>query len=331
MALTRVQRNAAATLTHTFYVGEVPTDPTGTPTCSIVDANGISVATPTVTVTGSGTGQVTATLSPQTQVAWLTVTWSATVGGVAVLRYDQVEIVGGFLFGLAEGRNSDDTLKDTTKYPAADLVTKRLEVETECEMICDQAWVVRYRRVVLDGSGTWELTVPDGGDVLRGGILLRGVRTLRRISMAPTLAGTFTDLTAPQLAAVAVTGAGALRRTDGQAWTEGVQNVVVEYEYGNDAPPPDLKFASMLRLRQRLNLNKSGVPERASSYTVDGGGTYRIAQPGAYETGSPEVDAAYFRYSRREQGTSSGSGGSMPYPAAMTLTYQPQRNSLFHQ
>lgn len=325
MTVTRVQRNAATTLSHTFYVGETPTAPTGTPTYAIVDANSTAVASGNATVVSNS---VTAPLAARTQVSWLTVAWTATVGGSSVTEYDQVEIVGGFLFGLAEGRASDASLADTSKYPATDLDAKRLETEVECEQICDQAWVVRYRRVVLDGTGTWDLVIPDGGDDVRGGILLRGVRTVRRVAVAPTVAGTFVDLTAAQLAAVAVTGAGALRRTDGNVWTEGVQNVVVEYEYGNDAPPADLKSKVMIRFRQLLNLNKTGVPERAQSYTVDSGGTYRLSQPGAYETGSPEVDAAYWRYSRRESGT--GKDGK-PVPYGVTMSYAPQRYSLFHR
>lgn len=323
----RIQRNRAATLAHTFYVDETPTDPTGTPTCAIVDANGTSVATPTVTVLGDGSGRVTTPLTAQTAVKWLTVAYTATVGGSSRVEYDQVEIVGGFLFELAEARASDSSLADTSKYPTADLLAQRQRVEEECEQICDQAWVVRYRRLVLSGTGTWDLPVPDGGDVNRAGILLRGVRTLRRASVAPTLDGTFTDLTAGELAAVAVTDGGMLRRTDGQAWTEGIQNIVVEYEFGNDAPPSDLKDMSMVRLRQRLNLNKSGIPDRAQSYTVEGGGTYRLSMPEAFKTGAPEVDAAYWRYSRR----SAGGDSDKPMPAGVTVTYEPQRYSLYHR
>jgi len=325
VTVTRVQRNTAATLSHTFYVGETPTAPTGTPTYAIVDANGTAVSSGNATVASNS---VTAPLAAQSQVAWLTVAWTGIVGGNTVTEYDQVEVTGGFLFGLAEGRASDSSLADTSKYPAQDLIDKRVETEVECEQICDQAWVVRYRRVILDGTGTWDLVVPDGGDDVRGGILLRGVCTIRRVSVAPTIANTFVDLTANQLAAVAVTGAGALRRTDGNVWTEGVQNIVVEYEYGNDAPPADLKSKAMIRFRQLLNLTKSGVPERAQSYTVDSGGTYRLSQPGAYETGSPEVDAAYWRYSRRQSGN--GTDGK-PVPYGVTMSYAPQRYSLFHR
>lgn len=326
MATTRVQRSAAATLSHTWYVDESPTDPTGTPTYAIADANGVAVASGNATVV-TGEGRTTLPLSGQSAVAWYTVTWSATVGGHALVEYDQVEIVGGYLFTLADARASDESLGDTSKYPTADLKAKRLETEVECEQICDQAWAVRYRRLVLDGTGLSDLPVPDGGDVHRGGILLRGVRTVRRAAIAPTLVGTFVDLTGAQLAAVAVTADGKLRRTDGHVWTEGIQNVVLEYEFGNDAPPEDLQWAAKQRLRQRLNLNKSGVPERASSYTVDGGGTYRIAMPGPYETGSPEVDAAYARYSRRATGGTDGK----PAPAGVTVTYEPQRYSLYHR
>lgn len=328
MATSRYVRNAAATLTHTFYVAETPTDPTGTPTYAIVDANGTSVASGNATIVGGNTGQLTAPLASQALVRSLTVTWVATVGGSSVTEVDQVEIVGGFLFGLAEGRAADSSLSDSVKYPTSDLIAARLRVEEECEQICDQAWCVRYRRVVLDGTGLTDLPIPEGGDVLRGGILLRGLRTVRRASTAPTVSGTFTDLTTTELSALAMTGDGKLRRTDGNVWPEGLDNVVLEYEYGNDAAPSDLKDASMMRFRQRLNFTKSGIPDRAQSYTVDGGGTYRLSMPEAFKTGVPEVDAAYWRYSRRSSG--SGPNGEGVAAAAMTLTYEPQRYSLYH-
>jgi hypothetical protein len=75
-----------------------------------------------------------------------------------------------------------------------------------------------------------------------------------------------------------------------------------------------------------LNLNKSAIPDRASSYTVDGG-IYRLDMPGAFKTGLPEVDAVYARYSRRSTGT--GPTGRQ-IPASRPLNYDPQRWSLYH-
>src|SRR5438045_3936869 len=180
MGLSRVAVHRAATLTHTWYVGETPTDPTGTPTYAIVDANGTAVSSGNATVVGSSSGQTTAALAAQNQIRMLTVTWVATVAGGSVTEVEYVEIVSGFYFTLAEGRASDASLSSTSTYPSADIEARRLEVEVECEEICDRAFIPRYRRLVLDGSGTTDLLLRDAE-----------VRTIRRAAMAASPDGTF--------------------------------------------------------------------------------------------------------------------------------------------
>lgn len=326
----RVARTRAATLRHTFEVDETPTDSTTTVAVAVTDANGANVASGNAVSAGAGTGTYTFALPAQAQLATLTVAWSATIEGAAVVETDVVEIVGGFVFSLAEGRASDRVLADTTKYTTADLLDARVEVEVELERITQRAFVPRYRRVVLDGTGSRDILLPDGGDDLVAGILLRGVRLpVRSATMAPRIGQSFTALTAPQLAALAVTRDGLLRRTDGNVWTEGLANIVLEYEYGSDAPPEDLKRAALVRFRSRLNIHHTGIPDRAMSYTATDGGTYRLSMPGAASTGIPDVDAVYARYSRGGNAGTGKDGG--PVPASRTLDYSPQRWSLFHQ
>ena len=136
-------------------------------------------------------------------------------------------------------------------------------------------------------------------------------------------------LTAGQLAALTTTNDGSLRRTDGASWTAGNDNIVVEYEYGADSPPAELVTAALIRFRARLNLFRSGVPDRATSWSSAEGGTYRIELPSEWRTGIPEVDAVYSRYSRRARSTTAGADGGS-FPASRTLDYDPQYRSLFH-
>jgi hypothetical protein len=324
---TRVAKTAPATLSHTFVVGETPTDPTGaTATVAITDANGAAVVASTAATHGTA-GVFTYALAGQSQLARYTAAWTATFSGSAVVETDYVEVAGGFYFDLAVARGSDASLADTAKYPLAALVTARQEVEDECEQICDRAFVPRYRRAVLDGSGTSDLLLTDAAWAVDGRSA-GDVRTIRAASVAPQVGQTFVALTSAQLAALYVTADGQLRRTDANIWTEGVGNVIVEFEYGWDSPPPDLVRAALIRLRTRLNWNRSGVPDRASSFTAADGGTYRLDLPGAFKTGIPEVDAVYARYSRRS-GTGTGTSGR-PIAASRTLTFDPQRNSIFH-
>jgi len=318
-SLTRVAKTAAATLSHTFVVDETPTDSTSQVTVTITDATGATLVSAANATHGS-TGQYTYALAGQAQLCALTAAWSATIAGAAVVESDTVDVVGGFFFDLVTARNSDPSLADTSKYTTADLKAKRLAVELECEWICDRAFVPRYRRVLLDGTGSSSITLPDDA-----------VRTIRSASVAPRAGQTFVALDSTQLAALVVLKDATLKRVDSNIWTEGVQNVIVEYEYGYDQPPPLLVDAALLRLRSRLNLTKSGIPDRAATFTAVDGGTYRILLPDAFRTGIPEVDATYGRYSRRVQAAAqSGQNPGTRYPASRRLDYDPQRNALYH-
>lgn len=314
MELTRVARTAAATLSHTFEVGETLTDSSTTVAVSVTDANGTVVSTGTASSAGTGTGRYTYPLPGQATLSLLTVAWSGTIAGAAVVETDYCEVVGGFFFRLSEARFSDTSLVNTGDYATAQLELARLETEVECEEICDRAFVPRYRRVVLDGTGTTDITLPDAD--------LRTVRTVR-ISPAPGQA--FVAFTVDELAAVKLVGDRELRRTEfGTEWTFGTGNVIIEYEHGFDRPPDDLRRAALVRVRTRLNIHRSGIPDRATSFTVAEGGTFRLDMPGPYKTGLPEVDAVYGRYSLR-----SGAGGRA-VPASRSLNFDPQASSLFH-
>jgi hypothetical protein len=142
--------------------------------------------------------------------------------------------------------------------------------------------VPRFARFLLDGSGTNELVVPD-----------MQLRTCRAAKVAERAGGTFTALTAGQIAAIAADESGVLIRDDGEVWPAGRANVIVEYEYGHDMPPEEIASAAKIRLRSRLGSTTSSVPDRALSFTAADGGVYRISTPGPQRTGIPDVDAAY--------------------------------------
>lgn len=317
----RVIKNAAATITHTWYVGETLTDPSAA-TYGVVDANGTTVvaAGTAAAIPGSGAGTTTFSLPAQAVTRLLTVTWSATVSGVARVEVDQVEVVSDFYFTLAAARASDSSLSSTVTYPTALLEAARTQIEQATERICDRAFVPRYARAVLDGTGSPQLVLshpePDRS--------VADVRSVRRIAVAPTVDGTFADYSVGQLAAVAVGPDGTLRRTDGNIFTWGYSNVVVEYEYGLFAPPADLIDQLLVWVRAALNTHRTGIPDRAASYSVVDGTTFRLSMPDAWHTGIPSVDAVLDRYSRRSRGT------GKPVPASRTLDFNPQYHSLFH-
>jgi hypothetical protein len=210
----------------------------------------------------------------------LVVTWMATVGGDAiVLDQDIIEIVGGFYFGLSEARDIDPKFANTTAFPTEKLIERRIEVEAECELICEQSFVPRFAREVLSGNGTGSLVLKHP--------LLRTVRSITTGGVA---------MVAP---AFGPDAAGVLRYgVTGGYWPLGVGNVVVEYEHGHDRPPSPIVRGSKLRMKSLLLATQSPLLDRAERVmTVDqSGGTVVYGSPSAGKTGIPETDAAYAKF-----------------------------------
>jgi hypothetical protein len=296
MGLTRILQTSSATLTRTFYVDEEPTDSIEQVTVTVQRLDGTVVTGPAnaagPTAPDSGTyryvlpGGSDPLISATYQLDDLNVYWTAALGGAQVTVVDRVEVVGGFFFTIAEGRASDMSLSSTTTYPTAALIRARLDVERECELICKQSFVPRFRRVTLDGSGYTELLLPDPF-----------VRLVRYVSITDS-EGYIEELWAEDLSYVNASHGSVLVRSDGGVWPYGTQNIVVEYEHGRDFAPPELVDASLMRFRSLLNRNRAGVPDRAERIVNDQGNTYLLSMPGEHKTGIPEVDAAYVRASR---------------------------------
>lgn len=306
----RIVRGVPSTLSWQ-YVDEfgAAAAPPGTVTIGVTKADGTVVVAAGTATAGSGSSPRTYTLPATATLELLIVTW--TTAGLTFTTL--VDVVGSFYFTIAEARAIEPSLGDATKYPDTDLVRVRHEVEDELEYICDVAFVPHYRRMTLDGSGTGDLVLEDNQ--------LRSVRSVRTYSSATS----YTSLTSTELADLDLDDDLVIHRPAGFVFDDTRRgNTVVEYEYGYDRPPTDLKRAAIRRLRSRLNLANSGVPDRATSFTVTDGGTYRLDMPDSYKTGIPDVDAVYERYSRRVLGT----GGAVP--ASGSIDFNPQRYSLFH-
>ena len=280
MSTIRVLRTAPATLTKPVTVDEVLTDASAGMTVTARRLDGTLVSTGAAGNPSVGT--YTYVLPGQATLDTLDVSWVGIVGGSTVTLTDRVEIVGGFIFGLAEARGSDSSLSDPLRYPTSALADKRLAVELECEKICGWAFVPRYTRVTASGTGTNVLTLP-----------IQKLRTLRELSTRYQ-PGVTTVVTA--LTDIAVEPGGQIVRYDGGIFPAGTSNIVVGVEHGHDYPPEDLKDKAMYRLRSMLNLTRSGVPDRVSTYSTPDGAHYRVVLPRRGSTGIPEVDAVYQRY-----------------------------------
>jgi len=279
MSLVRILQTTRQTLTHTFRVDGVLTDVTGDVTATLKRLDGTSVEA--VTAGHAGVGTYTYTPPAQALLDSLTLDWSGTLAGAAVSVRDYVEIVGGHLFDLAEARAAHSGLSSESTYPWSLLAAKRIEVEQECEGICRRAFVPRFSRRVLDGNDRDRLAVPDSE-----------LRAVRAVSVGGVA------WLAPDVAALGFTDFGTIVRPGGALWPAGLRNVVLEYEHGLDFPPGTIREAGILRLRSRIAVTRSGVPDRATSYTVADGGVYRLSMPGKERTGVPEVDGAYEKHTR---------------------------------
>lgn len=280
MTFVRIARTTRVTLSHTFYVDGVATDATGTPTVSIKRLDGEEVATPSVSHAGVGTGTYSYVVPEQSTLDTLQAVITAVVAGATIEQSDWIEVVGGFLFTLAEARAMPPALS-LQQWPDAVLAQRRIGTEIECERICGQAFVPRFARVALSGNNRASVLLPRSH-----------VRAIRSITL---------DGVAQDSSTYHWTTSGVLIRKTGW-WTFGSSNVVVEFEYGMDVPPVDLSEAAMLRLRSRIAQGKSEIPSRASSYTVQGGGVYRLSMPTREKTGHPDVDGTYEGYMQVEAG-----------------------------
>lgn len=283
MTLLRVLQTTAVTVSHTFTVDETSMDAAGAVTATVKRLDGTAVASGEAT--HGSTGVYTFALPASPLLDTWTLDWAGTIAGAAVVVRDYVEIVGGFLFSVPDARvDMSIPSSGAAAVSTAKAAAKRVEVEQTCEKICRRAWVPRFHRFLLNGSGGSSLVVPD-----------LYVRAVRAVSVADAFGQPLVPLDAGSLAAVAALDEGVLFRDDCAIWPAGHRNVLVEYEYGADMPPEEVASNAELHWRSILNRPKSGVPDRAQSFTTVDGGVYRLTMPGADSTGIPDVDAAYKR------------------------------------
>lgn len=274
--LIRILKTSKVTLTHTFTVDEALTDAAGSVAVAVKRLDGTDAGSGTAT--HGGTGVYTYALTPSANVDTWTVDWTGSIAGATVTARDIVEIVGDFYFGIKEAR---DDMQLGAVPTSATIAQKRTEVEQEAERICQVAFVPRFERQKINGSGTPLL-----------GTRRRFVRAVRAVSIAGVA------LDAPTLAALGFTDDGIITRPGGTAWPSGAGNIIIEYEYGYDTPPEEIRTAAKLRLRSVLGRSSSGVPDRALSFTIADGGIYRLSTPARQKTGMPDVDGVYERYYR---------------------------------
>ena len=241
----------------------------GAVTVGIDDAAGNEVVAAGTATSKAGTGTTTTytyQLAIQATLNLLTATWTRTDTGAAL--QDQVEVVGGHLFTVADALGFKDRVG--ASIPVADIISHRDDITNLFQDVCRRSFVPKYGREVV--------TFNDSGVAWTGWPDLTLVRSLA------DRYGTAWDL-----ATLETTTAGRLYlpgMTPGQA--------TVEYEHGLTRVPAAIKRAALIYL---MNLAAgSDLLDRAIVHT-DETGTYRLQQPDAtHATGIPEVDTALAQY-----------------------------------
>jgi hypothetical protein len=282
MTVDHVLRHTRAVVSVTFSAGNAD----GAVTVTVVDAGGRSVATGNATSVGAGS--YTFAIDPQPEVAELSITWAGSWGGSAQSIASQVEIVGGYLFTLAQARAYDAELANTTKHPDAEIRERRAGITDFFEQFCGISFVPRYARDVLDGDCDLWLTHWPVTKLLAASI--DGVA-----------------LTGGELAVATVYPHGRLYRSAGW-WTTNPRQAVVEYEHGMAAVPWDIHQAALVYLR--YTLTPSNLSERTMSVSNELG-TVRLAVANEkYPTSIPAVDAALLNH--KQTAVSRDIGGVHP-------------------
>lgn len=265
----RAVKGARHTHSITVYKDGVAADATAVPTVSVYRDDGTQIVTAQNATDVSGTGNYSYTLTT-TEMGLLDIlrfVWTGNWGQAGETVTTYVEVAGGVLFSYAQ---LDAALQSSASYTAQQKVEARTLAESSLEDACGVAFVPRYRRESLSGTG------------LTRYLLSRAkVRSVRSVTVDGTA------LTSTQLADVDVYAGRALYYPGG--FTYGSGNVVAVYEHGHDSPPPRISEAATLLAKHFLV--RGPTDDRMTSMVTEDG-TFGISN---WPT---EVNAAVRQYGR---------------------------------
>lgn len=259
-----------------------PANP-GTVTVGVVNSAGTEVIAAGTATSGSSAEQrtIALTAAQTAQVDTLTATWKVSGTTVAVTEHD---IVGGFLFSIADARGIEKSTSDKSRDPDLPAYAARDVTEWQIENFCSRAFVPRFHSERIN-------CIPGGRRLMLSFPNLRVVRWANQISGA-----TSTALTAGELAEIpASDGWFADRLTS--SWSCGV-DVTIGYEHGLLSPPADLRRAAIKLFRHNLNMARSSHRDGAVSVTDPNGVSYQLGRVGTERrpTGIDDVDEVLRRY-----------------------------------
>lgn len=253
-----------------------PKDAAGNLSVEITRADGTILDVTDTTKVADQVGQYFADLSAThtADLDTLTCRWTDSVGGST--QTTRVDIVGGYYFGIDEARETDPTLRDGIKYPTTRITRARQMVESECERICQQAFVLRFGVMELSGDGSSKLLLDEFH-----------IRRIRWVKVDGVALADITTITVDHIGLV----------TYADGYFPVGKTVTIGFEHGWLEPPPDIVDAAIVRVRETMNSKTSQIPDRATSYS-SGDVSYDFATSNSegWETGNRYVDVIYGGY-----------------------------------
>lgn len=276
-AIDQILRNTGAQLSNTFYVNGAAQDADGAVTVVATSADGTELANEQADDDVASDGKYEWTMPPQADLTRLTMKWTGTFSGTQVTATTYAEIVGGFLFTLAEARAFKTSLANEVKYPNSTIIDVREEIAQLFENFCRVSFIPRYRRDVLDGDGKRAIYLPR-----------REVRTIQSLTEDGTALTDGTDYYSYEN--------GRLARWNATWSNLTPKNVVVDYEHGFEIPPGPIVRCALIVLEDLIV--GSDIFNRAVSQT-DEAGTIRLSYADDARnrpTGIPWVDARLNEY-----------------------------------
>jgi hypothetical protein len=263
----RVARGSLESITASFPAAPAP----NTATVTLTRDDGTIIVAATAATPGTGGAFSYPLLAAHTATLdILTAAWTSSVGTVTTI----VEIVGGFLFSVAEARAVKPL--DQTTYTTAMITATRTLVEQALEDACGVAFVPRYKRETVTGTGSTRM------------VLSQPRVTAVRSITADGAAITYVATGASNASGVIYYPSGFARDT---AYT-------VSYEHGEPSPPLPAKQAA-LALAKKFLLS-GPVDDRTTTMSTEDG-TYILSTPGLRGAiwGVPVADSFAAQYSQR--------------------------------
>jgi len=294
-----VLRGVAGTASLTVVDSSVTTFGAATVVVTAHDGTTVEASTAATGAGGSGATGATYTFrlsaTDTAKLDILSLAWTIQVDGVPETVTTYAEVIGSYIFSIAEARAFDrGQLANAATYPDSDIAAARLLITDAFQDICTTAFVPRYGESFIrhdggfsagDYGGWYQWSPVDRPEILMPYPFIRALREVAVSYWAQDWV--VQDLTA--MGPVELTDEGLIRGIFPHGFLR------IRYEHGMDKVPAAIHKAALQVLL--LEMIPDNLPERASSYELNGN-VYRISMPDGVRKwyGIPTVDSVLSRY-----------------------------------